>query len=476
VDFGTGSALDVEQGADWIASGNWTVASVNNAGVLQPGIIGAPLNLTGDFSQGATGTLRVVVTPSETSQFNVAGAVRLGGNLVYVLAPGAYAPRNTTFLTASGAVTGSFANVTATQAAQNQVDPAPAPVAVALASGGHGADLVVTQGFVVTPADDALFADAAQAMVQDTQLAGDVLLGHAVAANTEPCPAAGALRGNADTQAGIAEAIAGAFCNAGGWLQASGTRMDAQGGYDAQNVGFLAGIDRVVNGGGTRLGLAVGYDDTTLADKSGGKARVGTARVGVYGTQPIGRFVLLGEVMGGFASENTTRVTGAGYAGGRANGRSISGGLDLARQMSVQGVTLLPAAGVRFASAGMGGLSETAQNSAFALRVGAAGETSVQPFLNLAAGYRFITAAKMVVTPQLGAGVAYEAGNRAVTVTAADGSSFAAGAKRLDPAEGQFSAGVSAGRGNWSLDVRYAALVSGNWSSQTVEAGVQARF
>jgi hypothetical protein len=73
VGFGPGSALSLAQGAEWVASGNWTVASVVNGGTLQPGLVGAPLNLTGRFAQLSTGTLRVVVTPSGVSQFNVTG-------------------------------------------------------------------------------------------------------------------------------------------------------------------------------------------------------------------------------------------------------------------------------------------------------------------------------------------------------------------------------------------------------------------
>ena len=187
--FGPGSGLSVAPGADWVASGNWTVASVVNAGILQPGLVGAPLNLTGRFAQLSTGVLRVVVTPEGVSQFNVTGPVQLGGTLVYVLAPGVYAPVRENFLSASGAVTGSFAQVVAQSPEADGTVQSDPPLAMALASAASTAAVVVSQNFTVGPEDDGLFADANQLSVLDAQRAGDVLLGHAQGENAGPCPA-----------------------------------------------------------------------------------------------------------------------------------------------------------------------------------------------------------------------------------------------------------------------------------------------
>jgi hypothetical protein len=496
--FGTGSALSLGQGADWVASGNWTVGSVVNAGILQPGKIGAPLNLTGQFVQLSTGTLRVVVTPTGVSHFNVSGPVQLGGALVYVLAPGAYTPVSEGFLTAGGAVTGSFAQVTSvqpvqqTQLALRQQDAAvvasgqqaagvssgqQAP-AVELAGAEDSVNVVVTRNFIVAPEDDALFAEANQASVLDAQRAGDVLLGHALEGGAPSCPQAGVMPGGTGTQAGIAGAIAGALCNAGGWLEASGTRMDVQDGYGADVAGFLAGLDRRVGAAGLRLGLAVGYDETTLTDNDGGKANLHNLRIGVYGVQPLGGFVVTGDVMGGFASGTTSRATGAGDAAGSADGSSVSGGVQLVRPMVFGGLSVLPAAGLRIASVSTGALDETARDQAFAVQADASGATSVQPFIHVALRQRFVTASQVVVTPQVDLGVDYEAGDidRAVGVTTADQTGFAAWATPLDRAAGQAGVGIAAGRGNWALSARYDAQVAGNWSAQTVEGSLQVWF
>jgi len=161
--FGAGSAMDIAQGADWTASGNWNIAQVTNEGVFQPGVVGTALDLTGDFTQTATGTTRVLVSPSGTTEFNITGSAQLSGNLEYVLAPGAYAPETDTFLTASAGVTGSFANVTVdAPAAQTPVAtpaatapavtaPAAAPVAIAPAAAPAAAAPVAAAPVVTTP-------------------------------------------------------------------------------------------------------------------------------------------------------------------------------------------------------------------------------------------------------------------------------------------------------------------------------------
>ena len=226
VGFGPGSGLSVAPGAEWVASGSWTVASVVNAGTLQPGLVGAPLNLTGSFTQLSTGVLRVVVTPAGVSQFNVSGAVQLGGKLVYVLAPDVFAPVSEGFLSLNGHVTGSFAQVTAQgPAGTGQNEP---PMAVALASAASKAEVVVNQNFTLGPEDDGLFANANQVSALNAQREGDVVPGHALAGSAGPCPAAGVMANGGGTPAGIAGALAGAFCGAGGWLETSGTRMNVR--------------------------------------------------------------------------------------------------------------------------------------------------------------------------------------------------------------------------------------------------------
>ena len=472
--FGAGGVLNVAAGADWTAAGNWAMGTVKNAGTFQPGIIGTALNITGNFVQLSSGTLRVMVSPTGVSQVNISGTALLGGRLVYVLAPGNYTPAAGAFLTANGGLSGSFASVSTQLVAGEAVVSGNATV---LAVDPPGVFSYRLGSFSVAPADDALFARARQAMVLDAGRASDELLDQAQDAPAA-CPGAGALPGGRGAQAGIAQALAGAFCGAGGWVEASGNAMNQPGSYNAQSAGFLAGVGRAVNDAGTALGVAVGYDATALSDAQGGTASAQTIRLGVYGVQNLGRFVLSGDVLGGFISTSMARATGVGAASARPGGHVVSGGVRLAMPLRLGGFGLLPSAGVNVAQVSLGRFSETAQQSAFALSAPGASGNSVRPYLRLAVSRDYAGAARVVWTPQLGLGVDYEAGDpgRAMRVIAADGSAYAAGVKRADPLAGEVMAGVSAGRGNMSLVVRYSAQVAGNWTAQTAEAALRLVF
>ncbi|NNM58184.1 autotransporter outer membrane beta-barrel domain-containing protein [Acidocella sp.] len=473
--FGAGGVLNVAAGADWTAVGNWAMGTVRNAGTFQPGTIGAALNITGNFVQLSSGTLRVVVSPTGVSQVNISGTALLGGRLVYVLAPGNYTPAAGAFLTANGGLSGSFASVSTQLAAGEAVVSGNATV---LAADPPGVFSYRLGAFSVAPADDALFARARQAMALDAGRASDELLDQAQDAPAAACPRAGALPGGRGAQAGIAQALAGGFCGAGGWVAASGNAMNQPGSYNAQSAGFLAGVGRAVNDEGTTLGVAVGYDATALSDAQGGTASAQTIRLGVYGVQNLGRFVLSGDVLGGFISTSLARATGVGAASARPDGRVVSGGVRLAMPLRLAGFGLLPSAGVSVARLSLGRFSETARQSAFALSAPGASGSSVRPYLRLAVSRDYAGAAGVVWTPQLGLGVDYEAGDpgRAMRVIAADGSAYAAGVKRLAPLAGEVMAGVSAGRGNMSLVVRYSAQVAGNWTAQTAEAALRLVF
>jgi hypothetical protein len=474
--FGAGGVLNVAAGANWTASGSWAMGTVVNAGIFQPGIIGTALNITGNFVQLSSGTMRVVVTPTGVSQVNISGTALLGGRLVYVLAPGSYAPATGAFLTANGGLSGSFASVSTQLAAGEAVVAGNAAVQAIDPPGTFSYRL---GAFTVAPADDALFARVRQAMAQDATRASDELLSHAVDAPAAPvCPRAGALPGGSDAQAGIAQALAGVFCGAGGWVEAAGSAVNQPGSYNAQSAGFLAGVGRVVDDAGTSLGLAVGYDATALRDAQGGTANVETIRLGVYGAQQLGRLVLSGDVMGGFISTGIDRASGVGAASARPGGSVISGAAQIAMPLRHAGFRLLPSAGVSVAQVSLGRFSESAQQAAFALSGAAGSASSVTPYLRLAVSRSYVSAARVVWTPQLGLGVDYEAGDpgRGLSVIAADGSRYVASTRRADPLAGEVMAGLSARRGNVSLVLGYRAQVAGNWTAQSAEAALRVSF
>ncbi|MGH6828474.1 MAG: autotransporter outer membrane beta-barrel domain-containing protein [Rhizomicrobium sp.] len=111
--FGAGSALFIAKGANWTASGNWTIASVTNNGTLQPGTAGSPLKLTGNFTQSSASVLRSILTAGGgASELEVTGTATLAGTVAVTEPLTLTAPVKYTILTASGGVSGTFSSVT----------------------------------------------------------------------------------------------------------------------------------------------------------------------------------------------------------------------------------------------------------------------------------------------------------------------------------------------------------------------------
>ncbi len=447
--FAAGSALTVAQGAVWTGEGNWQVAQLVNNGVFTPGLVGTPLSLSGNFVQNSTGTLRVLVTPGGISSFAITGTATLGGTLRYVLAPGTYAPGSDTFLTASGGIQGDFAQVTSTQTGL-QATPLVHTVGSVVVVNGATTQvaLTITAPLTVTPGGATLFADSTQAMVLGAFAAGASVLDRA------------------DSGA-----------PAGGWAQASGSTASASGAYSVRGGGFLAGIDHG-NGFGGRIGFAVGLDSSNMRDKSSGTAGLKTVRLGLYAAQPLGRFVLSADVMDGVISRNTTRTTGADAATAKGSANVLSGDAQLALPLVWGGADIVPAFGLRIASVTAGRLDEASATQAYALNVAGASGTTIAPYLRLAVQKSFITTSNLVITPTATLGVTTMLNNPGADTmfTAQDGTAFLSHPEHMAPISGQFSTGVTLSRGAWSFTATYSGEAGGNWSGQSLQAGVQARF
>ena len=449
--FATGSALTVQQNAVWTGEGNWQVAQLINNGVFTPGVMGTPLSLTGDFTQSATGTLRVLVTPTGISPFAVTGTVTLGGMLRYVLAPGTYAPSHNVFLTATGGITGSFSSITTTQTGLQATPLDFTKGTVVAVSGGTqvaSGVLSITSPLIVAPSGAQLFADSTQAMIMGAFATGATVLDRA-----------------------------GSSAPAGGWAQATGNLTSASGAYSVQGGGFIAGIDHA-NGFGGRIGLAVGLDSANMRDKSSGTAGLKTVRLGLYASQPLGRFLLSADIMDGIISRNTTRSTGADAATAKGSANVISGDAQIALPLVWEGADIVPAFGLRIASVTAGRLDETSATQAYALNVAGASGTTIAPYLRMSVQKSFVTASNLVITPDVSLGVTTMLNNPGATTrfTAQDGTAFLSHPEHMAPVSGQFSAGVSVSRGAWSLTARYTGEAGANWSGQSLQAGVQVRF
>jgi uncharacterized protein with beta-barrel porin domain len=531
--FGTGSALTIVPGADWTAAGNWAIGAVSNAGTLQPGEAGQTLAITSNFTQTSAGTLRVAVSPIATSVLAITGSAALDGHLLYVLAPGAYRPGSTTFLTATGGITGGFSSTSSSQPASSQapqitppaaplpatiantntpapaaspstatpattaptttpaaapVTPAPAPIATPATPApvtptlvtfgqvtGTSANLVVSQAFTVTPPDAALYSTNDQDMTLAAERAGDDILAHATTPAPSPCLPANALPSGRST-AGIAGALANAACRLGGWAEATGTDTTQSNSYNSHEAGFLAGLDRQL-ATGTRLGLAIGYDATTLKDQNAGQASTSTLRAGLYAAQPLGPFILAGEATDAFATTRTDRATGAGAATARPHANIVEGAIALSAPLAFANLAVLPSAGLRIAHLTTGAATESAPLSAFALQVSPTHTTSLRPYASLTLAHDFQTATHITLTPSLTLGASYEADTTApATTLTTTNTTLTAHTTPLARASGSASAGLTATQGPWSFSARYTVETANNYTAQTAEAALQMAF
>jgi hypothetical protein len=501
-DFGPASSLDLAPGASWTAYGSWQIHTATNDGTFQPGIIGTPLNLSGNFVQNAGGTLQIIVTPAATNQLLATGTARLDGALSYAFAPGTYVAKSYPFLITGGATTGTFASITYNGAPANLLHTTTYETndtSLVLYNPGSPAPAsnpVPNPPLVVAPIDTSIFSDENQQNALNAQAASMSLLQKAAEGDQEEAESAVCASEAGTTPANVepdkatgteqlANAVGNAFCGAGGWIQGTGTIFNADGnanvdGYQANTAGFLAGIGKVLNNQGTRLGVAVGYDESSVKTSIGSKGNVDTLRVGLYGSQPVGVFTIAADFMYGHFDTTTSRVTGIGDAGSKESGDIFSGGIEAETLLPIDGFDIIPAAGIRIAAVNTGRFTESAPGAeeAFALDGAKSGYDSVQPFVNVDLSRKFMTPNEISIMPDILAGYVYEAGTRgrAVTVDAQDGTSFETDHLGLAGSAAELQAGLSAGEGNWAFYVRYTADLAGNWTSQTGEAGLRIRF
>ena len=107
---------NVLAGSSLALVGNGAISAsspLTNSGTFD--ITGTPSNVTlHSYTQTASGTLMMNLSPSPTQNLAVIGTSSLAGGLVLNLASGNYVPGNYTFLTSTGGLTGSFSNLART--------------------------------------------------------------------------------------------------------------------------------------------------------------------------------------------------------------------------------------------------------------------------------------------------------------------------------------------------------------------------
>lgn len=103
--------VTVASGATLSGHGTINGPVTNNGGTVSPGGSIGTLTLA-SYTQGASSTLNIEVTPAGNSSLHVLGAATLGGTLQFDFAPGSSSTQKFSFLTAAS-ITGQFSAVTA---------------------------------------------------------------------------------------------------------------------------------------------------------------------------------------------------------------------------------------------------------------------------------------------------------------------------------------------------------------------------
>ncbi len=282
---------------------------VNAAGTVQPGYGGTLGNLTvAGYTQNATGTLKVEVSPNAVSGLHVLGNASLGGSLSVAIDPGSYATKIYNILQVDGTMTGSFTSITTKSSVAGAI------AAVTKTANGYQVVTEVVQGAAAT---------------------APIVNGHLVSANR---------LSNTYFVDSLYDEVAVDSPRNGEqighnkyvWIEGFGrhssvARNDI--GYHTTSEGFTAGAEYRTEANAT-VGIAASYSSEDLKAKGASTAEIDTWHVAAYGGANLQYMRLDGVVFYNGYDTDTKRDLGAtGVAttspGGYAYGGSVQASLPL---------------------------------------------------------------------------------------------------------------------------------------------------
>ena len=529
--FGAGSNLTITNGADWTATGSWTIAGVTNAGILQPGVAGNPLKVIGDFTQAPTGTLRVALNADGSgSQLQITGKATLGGTVAIVPSFSTIVGSKTyAIVTATDGVSGTFSGSTLNTNLLSDVltyDADDAFVTLfqrsiaANISGTrnqHAVAVAIDQGSAINPA---AFSGAVASIdtLSDANVrsALDRLSGESHASLTTTALQAGSLFANQFHQQGVLARLGDNGTASGQTAMAAGGRQNLarlDGGTNDPvanadmpwgvwasgygQTGQLSGdgnshrLDETIAGGivgadykvlpNLRVGAAVGYGGTTFSlDNSGGRGQVDHTQFAVYGGYTMGAVcvdAMIGYSYGdGTTSRNVTLSGGAATAYGHTTDNQALGSVEVGYSLPVAGVSLMPFVGLGFGAVDQNGFVENGAG-ALNLRVHDQSASSVKSTVG-ARVTADVPVAGHIVTTNLSAGWAHEyAPTNRSTVAAFAGAptaSFQVAGAKVPGDSAQVGFGLAtAVFANISIYAHYDGDLASGASSHAVSAGLR---
>lgn len=529
--FGTGSALTIANGASWNASGNWTIASVTNAGLLQPGVAGSPLKLTGNFAQTPTGTLQVALNADGTgSQLQVTGAAALAGAVAVVPSFTTLAGSKTyTIVNATGGVSGTFGSVTIdtpllTPTLSYDANDAFVSLfqrSIASTIGGtrneHAVAVAVDAAFINNPTG---FATAIQGLDQLSAPAVrsslDRLSGESHASLATTALQAGSLFANQFHQQGVLARLGATGSDAGQSAMAAGGRQELarlDGGTDdpVANIdkpwgvwasgygqtGQLSGngnshrLDETIAGGtigadykllpNLRVGAGLGYGGTTFSlDNDNGRGQVDHTQFAVYANYTMGNAyvdAMIGAAYGDGTTRRNVSLPGApAQASAHVTDTQVLGFVEAGYGIPLGGAVFTPFAGLTLGSVDQNGFAETGAG-ALDLRVHEQSQSTVKSTIGgrVAAD---IPVGRTLVSTDLELGWNHEFAPTARSTVAAFSGAPAAGFQVVGAKVPGDSAKVGFGLAtavfaNTSLYMHYDGDLADGASSNAITAGIR---
>jgi fibronectin-binding autotransporter adhesin len=460
-------------------------------GTVSPGGTIGTLTVAGNYTQGSGSTLHIEVSPTAASKLDVSGSASLAGTLQLVYDPGVYSKASYDILHAGG-VSGTFAMVSgaAPPGFGQSVSYTSTDVDLALDPSGS---VAAPPTVVVAPTNDAIFGALGTTALLNAQQATTTLFGHLAdlhsgsgsetihTALAAAAPTQLAFSGNAQSLNGVLTGLPDAMGQIGGWFRGIGDFASLSGnssmpGFDTRSGGFLAGIDRPLDAH-IVAGAALGYSHTDIGE-SGNSGSLDTPRLLLYGSYGAGPWAFDATVGYAYDSFSATRPFASlgETASSSHDGQEATGALQATRRFVLDGISLLPAAGLQYAHLFEGGFSESGA-SGFDLAVSSRNADSLRPFVGASASKAFTTD-HMVLIPEADLAYSHEMFNTPPSLVSVGGGSFIVDG--LVPSRDQVTlgGGVSAKMSErFAVYADYhAVLPSGNLFEQTVSAGLSYRF
>jgi fibronectin-binding autotransporter adhesin len=487
----TGASLssNVIVGASGVLMGHGTLSGgvTNTAGgVVAPGGSIGTLSV-GSYTQGASSTLRIEVSPTAASKLNVTGAASLNGTLALVYDPGVYSSATFDILHA-GSITGTFATMNAA-GLPNGITQA------IIYSGGTDVDLVLTGSgsLVVRPTNDTIFSSLNTGALLGGQQANTMLLGHLSDSHsgTGSETIETALAGTTPTQLAfiggathLSDAVAqlpDTMAQLGGWFRAigsfAGLSSSSVPGVDTQGGGFMAGIDRSIDENVT-VGIAGGYSHTNLSQHDEENGMLDTPRIAAYGSYVMGPWAFDATV--GYAYDRVSEkrpLNGIGVASANYDAHEATGAAQASYRFDYAGVSVMPNAGLTYVHLFNNGLEEGGAGG-FDLDVSHRNADSLRPFIGVSASEPITTASGMRLVPEGDIRYSHELFATAPSLISVGGGNFAVNG--ITPSHDLLTIGggiTAAMSDRLALFADYhATLPTGNYWQQTISAGARYKF